>query len=186
VPRARSSTSPGTKTLRSGEQVSAGRRKEFAAFGWDEHHVPDPQAQVTYERSRLRSTTGEHAQLLDWYRRLMTLRAECSSLRDGNRSGVRVRFDEERGHLALHRGPILIACNLRHTPTTLHVGSSYTVVLASEAAVEAAGEALYLPHESVAILVAAGGGADSRPESSSGVPRVFKTVRASPSGSNLR
>ena len=34
--------------------VSEGRRKEFAAFGWDPSGIPDPQATETFERSRLR------------------------------------------------------------------------------------------------------------------------------------
>ena len=38
----------------SASQVSEGRRKEFAAFGWDPSSVPDPQAAETFERSRLR------------------------------------------------------------------------------------------------------------------------------------
>ena len=37
-----------------GRAVSEGRRREFAAFGWDPSGVPDPQDPATFERSRLR------------------------------------------------------------------------------------------------------------------------------------
>ena len=36
-----------------GRAVSEGRRREFAAFGWDPQAVPDPQDPATFERSKL-------------------------------------------------------------------------------------------------------------------------------------
>ncbi len=54
----------------------AGRREE----------VPDPQAEETFLRSKLRweeREEGIHAEMLDWYRRLIRLRREesCPDLR---------------------------------------------------------------------------------------------------------
>jgi maltooligosyltrehalose trehalohydrolase len=57
-----------------GAAVSEGRRREFAAFGWSPDDVPDPQDLATFERSVLawdERGQGEHAELLDWYRRLI-------------------------------------------------------------------------------------------------------------------
>jgi len=36
-----------------GAHISAGRRREFAAFGWDPASIPDPQDPGTFERSKL-------------------------------------------------------------------------------------------------------------------------------------
>jgi maltooligosyltrehalose trehalohydrolase len=56
-----------------GRQVTAGRRREFEAFGWDE--VADPQAPETFERSRLDWRDAEmHADVLTLYRDLLRVR----------------------------------------------------------------------------------------------------------------
>lgn len=55
--------------------VSEGRRKEFEDFGWDEG--PDPQEQVTFERSHLRWNWNEsQQQMFHWYQDLLRLRRE--------------------------------------------------------------------------------------------------------------
>ncbi len=36
-----------------GKAVSEGRRREFAAFGWNPDHVPDPQDPQAFDRSKL-------------------------------------------------------------------------------------------------------------------------------------
>ena len=66
-----------------GRLVSEGRRKEFVAFGWSPEEVPDPQAEETFLRSKLRweeRDTGVHAEMLEWHRRLIRLRREESAL----------------------------------------------------------------------------------------------------------
>ncbi|MET0741607.1 MAG: malto-oligosyltrehalose trehalohydrolase [Candidatus Nanopelagicales bacterium] len=58
--------------------VTEGRRLEFAPYGWNSADVPDPQAQATFEVSRLNwaePDEPEHAELLEWYRALVALRA---------------------------------------------------------------------------------------------------------------
>lgn len=60
-----------------GEAVSAGRVREFAAFGWDAARIPDPQSPATVEASRLDWSEPEqpgHARMLAWYRALIALR----------------------------------------------------------------------------------------------------------------
>lgn len=80
-----------------GQTVRAGRRAEFAAFAEFKEHperVPDPQARVTFERSRLRwdeRSTGTHATMERLYRRVLALRAGHIALQDRRREGYRVR-----------------------------------------------------------------------------------------------
>ncbi|PRY61369.1 maltooligosyl trehalose hydrolase [Knoellia remsis] len=59
------------------EAVRTGRRGEFAAHGWAEEAVPDPQAESTREASVLRwneLSADRHAALFAWYRQLIALR----------------------------------------------------------------------------------------------------------------
>ena len=60
-----------------GKLVSEGRKKEFAAFGWDPAEIPDPQSPETFQNSELNwdeRTQPPHAAMLDWYRQLIALR----------------------------------------------------------------------------------------------------------------
>src|SRR5439155_1099045 len=59
-----------------GRLVSEGRRKEFAAFGWQPADVPDPQDRATFDRSVLdwaELDKDPHAGLLEWHRALVAL-----------------------------------------------------------------------------------------------------------------
>ncbi len=98
-----------------GPLVSAGRAEEFAAMGWT-GPVPDPQDRATFVGSQLRweeRAEGEHARMLEWYRRLIALRALHGALRSGDLAATRVEVLAEetvlmrRGELAVlaHRGP---------------------------------------------------------------------------------
>ena len=60
-----------------GKLVAEGRAKEFSAFAWA-GEVPNPQESDTFERSKLdwsELTVPAQAELLDWHRRLIALRA---------------------------------------------------------------------------------------------------------------
>ena len=97
-----------------GRLVGDGRRREFAAFGWDPLTVPDPQDPATFERSRLRweeRPRPEHAAMLTWYRDLIALRRSEPALRDGDLAAVRTRHSVD-GRFVLERGPITLAVNL--------------------------------------------------------------------------
>ncbi|HET7482845.1 MAG TPA: malto-oligosyltrehalose trehalohydrolase [Actinomycetota bacterium] len=96
-----------------GRAVSEGRRREFATFGWDPEDVPDPQDPATFERSKLKWNEldeGDHAELLEWHKKLIALRREYPSLSDGS-FATDLRFDETERWLAFDRGPLTVVCN---------------------------------------------------------------------------
>ena len=98
-----------------GRLISEGRKKEFEAFGWAPEQIPDPQAEETFNQSRLNWAElkePSHASLLQWHKDLIHLRRNRSELSDGNLNAVEVRFDEEAQWLVLERGRLRIACNL--------------------------------------------------------------------------
>src|SRR5438445_25642 len=77
-----------------GKAVSEGRRREFAAFGWNPDGVPDPQDPGTFEQSKLKwDELGEpyHRRMLGWYRNprarrpLQPKQASAGSIRPRNR-----------------------------------------------------------------------------------------------------
>ncbi len=80
-----------------GRAVSEGRRREFASFGWDPEAVPDPQDGATFAASRLdwsELTRPPHAEVLDWYRRLVDLRRTVPAMTRGRLEKMRTDFDE--------------------------------------------------------------------------------------------
>ena len=94
-----------------GEQVTEGRRREFAAFPEfsDEqarHSIPDPQARSTFESSRLpwdERADPSHRAVLELYRALIALRLDHSSTLGASTSvaGEAVALDDET--LAMRR-----------------------------------------------------------------------------------
>jgi maltooligosyltrehalose trehalohydrolase len=92
-----------------------GRRREFAAHGWDAAEIPDPQDPVTFERSKLNWTelsSADHARLHGLYRDLIALRRTEPDLADFWLHHLRVEFDEDARWIVLYRGTLAIACNL--------------------------------------------------------------------------
>lgn len=79
-----------------GQQVSNGRRREFAAFPDFAQpealaRIPDPQAEATFLHSKLRWAERElpgHAAVLKLYRDALTLRRTDPVLRDSSRAGL--------------------------------------------------------------------------------------------------
>jgi maltooligosyltrehalose trehalohydrolase len=145
-----------------GRQVAEGRRREFAAFGWEPQVIPDPQDPETFARSQLRwdeRTRGEHAAMLAWHRALIQLRQQRPSLRDGRMVDVRTSFDEGRGLLRVVRGDVGVICNLSRADVIVDVPGAQTVVLASDAGAQLTGGHLRLPADSVVIVDIPHGGA---------------------------
>src|SRR6202012_3918168 len=59
-----------------GKLISMGRKKEFAPFGWKPDEIPDPQSAEAFQPSKLNwdeRSQPEHAEMLDWYRKLIAL-----------------------------------------------------------------------------------------------------------------
>jgi maltooligosyltrehalose trehalohydrolase len=114
--------------------VSAGRRREFAAFGFGEAEVADPEVWETFARSKLDWTeaeTGKHAEMHAWFRDLIRLRRRSQSLNDGDKGHVKVRFDEEKRWLAMDRGLVTVLCNLGADTPEFDVPEGARVVLTS-------------------------------------------------------
>jgi maltooligosyltrehalose trehalohydrolase len=138
-----------------GRLVSEGRRKDFAAFGWSPEQVPDPQAEGTFLRSKLRwdePGEGIHAEVLDWHRRLIRLRREEIALTSGELADVRVSFDEREKWLWMTRGPIHVIFNAGASEVRLPVVQRYEALLVSNVEVACEAEYLDLPAGGVAVL----------------------------------
>jgi len=140
-----------------GQAIREGRRREFSAFGWDPDRIPDPQSLETFARSKLdwRELEREpHASLFAWYRALLRLRREASTLATGGQDEADARSDEAARWLTLARGPITLACNLADHPQSVPLpGGAREIVLASHPDVALEGErAVRLPPESVAVM----------------------------------
>ena len=139
------------------EAVRTGRRREFAAHGWNAEDIPDPQDPSTRDRSCLdwdEPAAEPHARVLAWYRRLVALRRETADLTDPDLAGVRVAYDEARRWLVFRRGDLRVAVNLGKDPVEIPLQGDSTRVLASWDEVEAPGAdgVLTLPPESCALL----------------------------------
>jgi maltooligosyltrehalose trehalohydrolase len=140
-----------------GRAVTAGRRREFAWFGWAPEEIPDPQDPGTFERSKLDwSEVNEqpHADLLDWHRDLIRLRRELPDLAAGRMDQVVTEFDEEQRWLSITRGSIRVVVNLADHEQAIPVAAPGKLVLASGKEPVAEGDHLMLPPESVAIYLA--------------------------------
>jgi maltooligosyltrehalose trehalohydrolase len=138
-----------------GQVVSAGRRREFAYFGWDPAAVPDPQDPATFERSRLDWAELEkepHAGLYEWYRTLIALRRRLPALSDPRLDRTRTEYDEAGGWLVIHRGPVAIASNLGGKAWTFEAGPGTAVLAASDPRIARTRDGVELPPDTVAIV----------------------------------
>ena len=137
------------------KSVSAGRKKEFVAFGWDPNIIPDPEKQETFLRSKLNwpeASAGDHASMLAWYRELIRLRRSHPSLHDGAPGNTRVVCDAGKKWLRMQRGVIVVWCNLGEEPLSVDLPSQSRLLLASRAGMTASGLLIELQPDSIAIL----------------------------------
>ncbi|HSV65072.1 MAG TPA: malto-oligosyltrehalose trehalohydrolase [Mycobacteriales bacterium] len=138
--------------------VGQGRREEFAAHGWPADDVPDPQDPETFARSKLdwaELDDDRHAEILDYYRRLIALRHALPELSDPRLDRVDVRRGELAGHpyLVIRRGRYTVACNLAGERRRIPLdGAPLTVMLASERGFVFRDGEIELPAESVAVI----------------------------------
>jgi maltooligosyltrehalose trehalohydrolase len=138
-----------------GRAVSEGRRNEFSYFGWDPTDVPDPQDHATFERSKLdwaEVDEAEHAELLAWYRELLALRRRLPALADPRLARTRSWADDERGTLAVERGPVLVAVNLGSDLQRMPARGRTTLAAASHGDVHLDGDDVVLIPDSLAVV----------------------------------
>jgi maltooligosyltrehalose trehalohydrolase len=138
-----------------GRLVSEGRRREFLAFGWTPEEIPDPQAPETFLRSKLRweeMGQGNHAEMLEWYRRLIALRREESALTQTELRRVQVSFDEAQKWLRMKRDAIELVFNAGASEVKLPIAPGCEIVLASAPEIVCDAHHLLVPAGSVAIL----------------------------------
>lgn len=144
-----------------GRAVTEGRRSEFSYFGWDPDDVPDPQDPATFERSRLdwaEADSGVHADVLDWYRRLLRLRRERPEITCGDLSRSRVYADEEVGGIVVDRGGLLVVALIGEGRATYHLdgGRNLHLLVSSDPVISLEQGRLALVGASMAVLADAG------------------------------
>jgi maltooligosyltrehalose trehalohydrolase len=141
------------------DAVRGGRRAEFAAHGWAEHDVPDPQDPATRDRSVLdwsELSEPEHARMFGWYASLVAERRRNPDLRDDRLDTLVVECGEDDGWLVLTRGSVRVVANLAPEPADVPVpdlGADPEVLLAwDEAGTSPAEGGVRLAGRSVALL----------------------------------
>ena len=135
--------------------VAAGRKKEFAAFGFDEAEIPNPEDRETFERSKLKWDEvheGKHADFLDWTKKLIHLRRKSISLNDGDRGHIKIDCNDEKRWLRMERGDVQVLVNLGEEPAKFAVPASYKLVLASASSIALTESEVALPKNSLAII----------------------------------
>jgi maltooligosyltrehalose trehalohydrolase len=135
--------------------VSEGRKRDFAAFGWDQSQIPDPEDPETFERSKLSWNEvheGRHQCMFQWVKKLIHLRRTTMALNDGDLGHLNVACREEDKVLVMERGPMRILANLGDDGVKIDLHDDESLRLKScDGIVLAAGE-VALPKMSFAIL----------------------------------
>ena len=134
--------------------VSEGRKRDFAAFGWDENEVPDPEDAATFERSKLdwsEVQEGKHAEMLQWVKDLIRYRRSSMDLNDGDFGHTKVSCSHDGKSLTMQRGAVRVLMNLGEA-TALPLREGEALKLASNPGVLLQGAEVQLPKMSLAIL----------------------------------
>jgi len=136
-------------------QVSEGRIREFAAFGWGPGDIPDPEKKETFERSKLdwgEANQGDHARMRSWYKDLIRLRLSSPSLNDGSPGQTRVTCSAAERWLRMKRGGIELFCNIGERPAQFAVAASPSLLLSSRAEAVLRDGSITLPPDTAVIL----------------------------------
>jgi maltooligosyltrehalose trehalohydrolase len=133
-----------------GRLVAEGRSREFSGFRW-QGAVPNPQEKETFERSILDWTElsqSAHAELFEWYRRLIRIRA----VKSARRAKAAVKCDDKAGWLRFDHGGVLAVFNLAaHSQRVPMPGGEWDVALRSDS--KEAGAAGEMPAQTTRIYV---------------------------------
>lgn len=136
--------------------VKQGRQREFASFGWKPAEVPDPTQRNSFSDSKLNweeTALPQHADMLDWHRKLIELRRRISALTSARLDHVTTACDEEKQWLRVERGPITIICNFAQKRQRIPVtaGADCSLLAASNPFERDEGSVI-LPAETVVVL----------------------------------
>jgi maltooligosyltrehalose trehalohydrolase len=134
--------------------VFEGRKREFAAFGFDAEEIPNPEDRSTFVDSRLKwSEVHEckHAEMLTWTRELIHLRRTTLALNDGDLGHLKVQFEHEKRWLILERGSIRVLVNLGDPAASFDVRPQERLRLSSRT-LELRDAKLELPAMTLAVL----------------------------------
>ena len=96
------------------DAVRSGRRAEFAAHGWNEADVPDPQDPATRANSVLdwqEPYAPGHNEMLHFYRQLIRVRRTQPDVASGDLRATSVSFDEDARWMVLSRGAVHVVAN---------------------------------------------------------------------------
>ena len=137
--------------------VREGRKREFAAFGFTEQQVPDPEARETFQRSKLKwSELDEecHKGMLGWYKALTHFRRNSPSLNDGDRGHTVVRCNEDARWLVMDRGGVQVLLNLGDADAVFDVPVGFRLALSSRPELGVQGGKVTLPPDTLVVLSA--------------------------------
>lgn len=133
--------------------VSAGRKRDFAQFGWD-GDVPEPSDPATFQRSKLQWSeveAGEHAQMLCWYRQLIHLRRTTHALNLGDFSRMDVDCSEDGKWIRTDRGNVATLINFADAETAFPMNGDAELLLCSEPTTVREDGAVLVPPMSIAV-----------------------------------
>jgi maltooligosyltrehalose trehalohydrolase len=114
------------------EQVAKGRVEEFAQMDWDLTAVPNPQELSTFTNSKLdwdEAGVGAHAELLEFYRRLIAMRRTFPDLTDPRFSRCVTSFSDEDGWLMVERGEMVLVVNFSGSASEVTLPRAASTVL---------------------------------------------------------
>lgn len=135
--------------------VAEGRKKEFAAFGFD-GEIPDPEDRKTYEMSKLKwpeREEGKHAEMLAWVKALIKLRRSRVCFNDGDMHHLVVLRDDERQTLIMARDEARILINFGKEDSVFDLLEGEQLELISGEGLAAVDGRLVLPSMTIAVLL---------------------------------
>jgi maltooligosyltrehalose trehalohydrolase len=137
------------------EAVRTGRRREFAAFGWDAEQIPDPQDPETWRSSVLdwsEPDESPHHELLHWYRHLLTFRAKMPELRDDRLESVGISYDPGGSWLVVTRGSLRVVANLSAVEAVVPIDAGDAWIVMAFGTADTLDGGVRLPGHGVAIV----------------------------------
>ena len=125
-------TSFGDESL--ADAVRRGRRAEFAAHGWSEEDVPDPQDRATRDASVLdwaEAPAPGHIEMLHFYVALIRVRASEPAVASGDLRETSVLIDEDARWMIMSRGNVHVVANFAGRAQVVPFSGEVARVLAS-------------------------------------------------------